>query len=91
MNITPVASATLATVAYDDVEGWPQLEFRSGAIYRYFGVPATVHQELLGARSKGIYFNRAIRGQFSFARMSAQGSADPQVEECAGGTAWRVQ
>jgi hypothetical protein len=41
-----------------------QLEFLSRAIYHYYGVPAAVHEALLGAPSKGSYFNRVIRGRF---------------------------
>jgi hypothetical protein len=43
-----------------------QLEFFSRAIYRYFGVAAAVHEGLLGAPSKGSYFNRVIRGRFPY-------------------------
>ncbi len=68
MNVTAVDSATLTTVAYDEVRNLLQLEFRSKAIYQYFGVPPSVHAGLLCASSKGSYFNRIIRGRFPFAR-----------------------
>jgi KTSC domain len=61
-----VESTTLATVAYDEARGLLQLEFRSRAIYQYFGVGAAVHHALLGAPSKGNYFNRCIRGRFTY-------------------------
>jgi hypothetical protein len=70
MNVTRVESATLATLAYDDACGILQLEFRSGAIYRYFGVPWAVCEGLLSASSKGRYFNRVIRGCFPCALLS---------------------
>jgi hypothetical protein len=66
MNVTTVESTTLAMVAYDGVRELLQLEFRSRAIYRYFGVPAAVHAALLCAPSKGSYFNRVIRGRFPY-------------------------
>ena len=66
MNSTAVESTTLAAVAYDEVQNALQLEFRSGAIYRYLGVPVGVHKELLEAASKGSYFNRVIRGRFPY-------------------------
>lgn len=66
MNVTAVESTTLATVAYDDVRELLELVFRSGAIYQYFGVPATVHEGLLRAPSKGGYFNQVIRGRFPY-------------------------
>ena len=66
MNITAVASTTLATVAYDEAQMMLRLEFRNQAIYQYYGVPATVHEGLLCAPSKGYYFNRVIRGRFPY-------------------------
>jgi hypothetical protein len=70
MNITAVESTTLAALAYDDAHEILQLEFRSCAIYRYFGVPATVYEALLAAPSKGQYFKQAIRGNFPHSRAS---------------------
>ena len=70
MNTTAVESTTLATVAYDDARELLQLEFRSRVIYRYFGVPAAVHEALLRAPSKGGYFNRFIRGYFAYSPAS---------------------
>jgi hypothetical protein len=67
MNITTVESGTLASVAYDDVRETLQLEFRSGAIYRYSGVPLSVCEGLLSAPSRGRYFNEVIRGRFPYA------------------------
>ena len=66
MNETKVESTTLWALAYDDAREILQLEFRSRAIYHYYGVPSAVHEALLGAPSKGSYFNRAIRGRFPY-------------------------
>jgi hypothetical protein len=66
MYVTTVESTTLAAIGYDDAGGILQLEFRSGAVYRYFGVPAAVPEGLLSAPSKGKYFNRVIRGHFPY-------------------------
>jgi hypothetical protein len=66
MNRIAVESTTLAAVGYDDALGILQLEFRSGADYQYFGVPAALYQGLLDAPSKGSYFNQFIRGHFSY-------------------------
>jgi hypothetical protein len=70
MNVTAVESSTLATIAYDGTRELLQLEFNSRALYQYFGVPATVHEALLRASSKGSYFNQAIRGRFPYKRVS---------------------
>ena len=67
MNETRVESATLRALAYDESRGILQLEFRTRAIYQYYGVPAAAYEALLGAPSKGSYFNRVIRGRFPYA------------------------
>lgn len=66
MRVVTVESTTFATVAYDEERKLLQLEFSSRAVYLYFGVPATVHWALLGAPSKGRYFNQNIRGRFAY-------------------------
>ena len=59
-----VESTTLATVAYDEASKVLQLEFCSRAVYLYFDIPPDVHQALLGAPSKGKYFNDAFGAGF---------------------------
>jgi hypothetical protein len=80
MNIMTVESTTLAAVGYDDAHEILQLEFRSGAIYRYQGVPAPLYEALLVTPSKGKYFNRAIRGNYPYSR-AANGRAGLQGED----------
>ena len=65
----PVSSTLLASVIYDVGELILQLEFCNGAIYRYFAVPAAIHDGLLLADSKGSYFNRKIRSVFRYVRL----------------------
>jgi len=79
MNVTAVESTTLATVAYDDARELLQLEFRSRAIYQYFGIPLAVHAALLRAPSKGSYFNRVIRGRFPYS-LAANAQAGVPLE-----------
>jgi hypothetical protein len=62
-------STLLASVTYDVGESLLQLEFCDGAIYRYFAVPAAIHNGLLAADSKGSYFNRQIRRCFRYTRL----------------------
>jgi lysyl-tRNA synthetase class 2 len=71
MNVATVESTTLTGFSYDEAGGILQLEFRSGAGYEYFGVPAAVHEGLLASSSKGGYFNGSIRGRFRYARVSS--------------------
>ena len=78
MRIANVESTTLATVAYDEASEVLQLEFCNRAVYFYFDVPGAVHQALLGAPSKGRYFNHAIRGRFRCLPISGFRSAAPE-------------
>ena len=84
MRVATVESTTLLTVSYDEARALLQLEFCSRAVYQYFRVPATVHQSLLVAPSKGRYFNQAIRGHFPF-RLISDLDATPRCAEIPAG------
>ena len=64
-----VVSSLLSSIGYS-IEATLELEFRSGAIYRYFAVPKAVFQELIAAESKGAYFNRHVRNRFRYQRLT---------------------
>jgi KTSC domain len=84
MRISTVESSTLATVAYDEAQGLLQLGFCTQAVYQYFGVPAAVHLALLGAPSKGRFFNRSIRGRFPYRLLPDCDAVPPHAEVPAG-------
>jgi hypothetical protein len=69
MHLTPIDSKTLAFVSYDLGQRVLDLEFRRGAVYRYFDVPPSIHDALLAADSKGRFFNRHIRNHFRCQRL----------------------
>ena len=54
MNETRVESTTLLTLSYDDGRGILQLEFRTRAIYHYYGVPAAVQEALCASAHTGL-------------------------------------
>jgi hypothetical protein len=63
-------STSLNAATYRQDQGaFLEVEFRSGAIYRYRGVPEQVYQDLLSAESKGKYFNQHIRNRFTYAKI----------------------
>ena len=66
---TAVESSVLSSVGYS-TDASLELEFRSGAIYRYFAVPRPVFEELIAAESKGVYFNRYVRDRFRYQRLA---------------------
>ena len=64
MNPVKVQSSSLAQVAYDSLRAILQVEFRDGTAHQYAGVPLWTYCALLGADSKGAYFNHHIRNLF---------------------------
>ena len=65
----PVESSVIATVGYDAGKQMLEIEFRSGAIYRYLEVPEEIHKRLLAAESKGHFFGANIRNKFRSERV----------------------
>ena len=68
----PVESSSLVSVGFAKQARILEIEFRSGAIYRYLGVPPTVFEEMKKAESKGRYFTQAIRGKYEFRRIETE-------------------
>jgi KTSC domain len=64
---TPLRSSTLAGAGWR--RGVLELEFRSGSLYRYHGVPEGVFEALLAAPSRGRFFSRRIRGRYPAERL----------------------
>jgi len=80
MSRVDLNSTSLQAVTYQHPCAVLELEFRSGAVYRYFGIPQQTFEELLCAESKGGYFNSRIRNRFAYAKVySAQ--AQPQLRD----------
>lgn len=69
MERQPVISSELHSVGYDDVSNVLEVQFRTGGIYRYFGVPPDVHAALLTAESKGRFFNSVIKPRYQYLRI----------------------
>ncbi len=61
MNRTAVSSSNLASVGYDPVQQTLEIEFHSGSVYQYSGVPADVYAGLMSATSHGRYFDAFIK------------------------------
>ncbi|MGH1548423.1 KTSC domain-containing protein [Leifsonia poae] len=57
-------STVIASAGYDSGLRMLEVEFTSGAVYRYFLVPGRVWRELRTAESAGGYFGAAIRGRY---------------------------
>lgn len=61
MKRVAVESEALRSVGYDRRTRALEVEFTSGALYRYLGVPEPTHAALMQADSLGAYFSEHIR------------------------------
>lgn len=59
-------SSAIARAAYDPEAATLDLWYRGGDRYRYFGVPESIYDDLLGASSAGEFVNREIKPRFRF-------------------------
>jgi KTSC domain len=57
-------SNAIVSAGYDPAARELELEFRSGHVYRYEGVPASVHAWLLRTKNKGGFVRRMIAGRY---------------------------
>ena len=61
-------SSNLSAVRYDSDEEALEVEFHSGARYRYENVPQVTVDALMEANSHGSYFHHNIRSEFEFVK-----------------------
>ena len=64
-----MASSSVTSVGYDAELSVLELEFRNGGVYRYFAVPASVHEALMHSDSKGAFVSRLVRDAYPFVRV----------------------
>ena len=64
-----VESSSIASVGYGRASKLLEIEFRSGAIYRYREVPESVFTAFSAARSKGHFFGTQVRGKYTFEKL----------------------
>ena len=70
MKRFPVVSSNLAGIGYDERASTLEVEFRSGAVYQYFGVPKLIYEGLIKAPSHGRYFEMYVkRAGFRYRRV----------------------
>lgn len=60
----PVHSSNIRSVGYNPASRMLEVEFHSGGIYQYSGVPENAHQGLMRAASKGAYFHDHIKDRY---------------------------
>lgn len=66
MERTPVSSSNIRSIGYDANMQILEIEFLSGRVYQYFGVPVEVYEGLMSAGSHGQFFSYNIRNVFPY-------------------------
>ena len=64
-----VESSSIASVGYGRASKLLEIEFRSGAIYRYREVPESAFAAFSAARSKGHFFSAHVRGKYTYEKL----------------------
>lgn len=65
-----VDSTSIGSIGFHPELQVLEIEFRGGALYRYFAVPLSIFEAMQKAESKGRYFSQRIRGHFKFQRLA---------------------
>ena len=73
MNREPVDSSAIQSIGYDAGERALEVQFASGDVYRYDGVPERVHEEFRAAESRGRYFQERVRDAYPYRRVERGG------------------
>jgi KTSC domain-containing protein len=82
MQRHPVASRALVSVGYQPDTGALELEFRSGRVYAYRGVPESVYAWLLRTKNKGIFVAHHLSGRYGEHTLPDPGApSQPSLEQ----------
>ena len=69
MDRSPVASTNVSSIGYDANTETLEVQFLSGRVYQYYGVPDNVHERMMGASSKGQFLNYYVKNLFPYSRV----------------------
>lgn len=65
MNRTTIESTMISGIGYDPGNSILEIEFNSGAVWQYFDFPEAKWYEFEGTDSKGKYWHKEIKNQYS--------------------------
>jgi len=65
----PVSSSNISSVGYAHESETVYIQFNSGSVYTYKGVPEHEFQNLLTASSVGSYFNRNFKNTYPYEKV----------------------
>ena len=61
-----VSSSNIRSIGYEASSLTLEVEFKSGSVYQYMGVPQNEYEALMNAASIGRHLNRNIKGQYRY-------------------------
>lgn len=74
------SSTSVASAGYDPVTRVLEIEFASGRIYQFDGVPQGVFDWLLRTQSKGSYVSRMINDRYPYRDVTPSASSDAEAD-----------
>lgn len=69
MHRQAVSSSNLRSVGYNESTNTLEIEFNSGGVYQYYGVPLAVYHGLMNAGSPGKYFHAHIKDVYRYTKI----------------------
>ena len=69
MSKQPVSSSAIVSIGYDPKAETLEVEFGTGRVYQYYGVPSNLHEQIMQAPSKGQFLNTHIKNFYPFSRV----------------------
>jgi hypothetical protein len=67
-----VKSRIMSSVGYDDTTKILEIEFHTGLVYQYLGVPPKVYADLMHSGEIGKYFSEKVRPKFQTKQVVAR-------------------
>lgn len=79
-------SSQVRSIGYEKEKQVLQIEFSSGGVYDYFGVPESVYEEFIHAESLGQFVGTRIRGAYEYKRLHSDGRT--RISKCEDPACW---
>ncbi|MEO0461321.1 MAG: KTSC domain-containing protein [Myxococcota bacterium] len=73
-----VTSRAIKSVGYNAKQSWLEIEFLSGALYRYRDVPRAVYDRLIASPSKGRFIARFVDSNYVSERIDVSVGTPPE-------------
>ncbi len=65
-----VVSSNVSSIGYDPSTQTLEVEFLSGSVYQYYGVPKQIYDEIMRAPSKGQFLHTYVKNGYAYSRVA---------------------